>query len=295
MKDKTKKIERSVVFIASIVAIATSIYAIYTISTIYSIPIPVVDFCPSIIESGGGCDDIRNTCGEEKKNFNISCEKEGDFFQFISNIYNKGGVLATNIEMYILFENDTILTENGLTIGTVDIYENGEKREQALVCQNTQNICFIKTIIPVLKFNDNYEFKLFLKKRDFKQKLNFVKFGLYQDGEFKGEKIININYKQNNNSFSNPRIPQPIDGIVSYRNIAANNATVSVKNLRTEEVMTTTTNELGQYIVELANMKSDTYYQEHLLVKACFQNSCSEKQIDANTLLGSNEVNINIE
>lgn len=287
-------------FFALIIAIAAlviAIIAIITIPTIINIPKSVVDFCPSIIVSGGGCDDIRNTCGEEKKNFNISCEKEGDFLKFISNIYNKGGVLATNIEMYILFENDTLLTKDGLTMGMVSIYENGKTREQVLVCKNTQNICFIKTIIPVLKFNDNYEFNILLKKRDFKQPPKFIKFILYQDGEIRGEKNINISYKQGINDFSNPRMPQPVDGIVTYRSMAANNATVSVRNMRTEEVMTTTTNELGQYIVELANMKSDTYYEDFILVKACFEHICSaEKEIKADTVLGANDdVNINIE
>ncbi len=286
-------------FFALIIAIAAlviAIIAIITIPTINNIPKSVVDFCPSVIVSGGGCDDIRNTCGEEKKNFNISCEKEGDFFKFISNIYNKGGVLATNIEMHILFENDTLLTKDGLTMDMVNIYENGKNREQVLICQNIMNVCFIKTIIPVLKFNDNYEFNILLKKRDFKQPPKFIKFILYQDGENKGEKTINISYKQNNNSFSN-LIPQQINGIVTYRNIAANNATVSVKKFRTEEIISTTTNELGQYVVDLSNMKSNTYYEDFILVKACFQHACSaEKEIKADTMLGANDdVNINIE
>lgn len=295
MKDKIKKIERFVVFIAAIVAIVTSIYAIITINDIkfvYSIPKEVIDFCPSVEGAGKHCNgNIEYTCGKEKNVFALSCEEEIDYFRVISTIYNTGSSLARNIIMEIQFENNSILTNGYYTKGEIEIYENGNIRKESLNCKDN---CIKRVKIPVLKSQDSFELRLTFNRRDFKEKPKFVKFVLYQDGENKGEKTIIINYKQNNNSFSN-LVPQQIDGIVSYRSIAANNATVFVKNMRTEEVLNTTTNELGQYLVQMSNMKSETINKDFILVKACFHNICSEKQIDADTMLGANEVNINIE
>ncbi len=313
MKNKISKINsliknngHLVNFIALVVAISALIIAVIafnTIATVYAIPKSSVDFCPSIIGAGGVCNDtdIRNTCGE-KTEFSISCLEgdDSDYYQIISDIYNKGLALATNIEMEIQFENNTLVMTNSdmeLSEGLISIEKNGVTRLSRIACQDN---CLIQGIrIPVLKPSDSFELKITFDRRYFKQKPKFVKFILYQDGKKMddGEKIININYYKNyeKQNYSNPRLPQPIDGIVSYRNIAANNATVFVKNRRTEEVMTTTTNELGQYSMDLSNMKSDTFYKDFISVTACFKNICSEKQIEADTILGANEANINIE
>ncbi len=284
--------------VVAIVALIIAIIAFISIPTVNAKPISVVDFCPSITIAGGSCD-IRNTCGEKKTEFNISCLEGYDSayyqYQIISNIYNKGSALATNIEMTIQFENNTLVMMNSdteLSEGVITIGENGATRLSRIACQD--RCLFWGNEIPVLKPSDSSELKLTFERRDFKQLPKYVKFILYQDGEIKGEKTININYKQNNNSFPN-LVPQQIDGIVSYKNIAANNATVFVKNMRTGEVMTTTTNELGQYLLDLSNMKSNTFYKDFISVTACFKNICSEKQIEADTVLGANEVNINIE
>ncbi len=290
-----RKNEHLVNLTALIVAIAALIIAsiaFSTIATVYSIPKEVIDFCPSVEGAGKHCNgNIEYTCGKEKNVFALSCEEETDYFRVISTIYNTGSSLARNIIMEIQFENNSILTNGDYTKGEIEIYENGNIRNESLDCKDN---CIKRVKIPVLKSQDSFELRLTFSRRDFKEKPKFVKFILYQDGENKGEKTIIINYKQNNNSFSN-LIPQPIDGIITFKNKVVNNATVFVKNMRTEETITTTTNELGQYLVEMSNMKSYTFHKDFILVKACFQNSCSEEQIEVNTMLGANEVNINIE
>jgi len=292
IKKKEHIVNLSALFI-SLIALWVAHAAFNTTATVYAIPKEVIDFCPSVEGAGKHCNgNIEYTCGKEKNIFALSCEEEADYFRVISTIYNTGSSLARNIVMEIQFENNSILTNGDYTKGEIEIYENGNIRKESLNCKDN---CTKRVKIPVLKSQDSFKLILTFNRRDFKEKPKFVKFILYQDGKNKGEKAINISYKQNNDSFSN-LVPQPIDGIITYRNIAANNATVFVTNNRTEESISTTTNELGQYLVEMSNMKSETVSEDWILVKACFQHACSEKEINANTKLGANEdVNINIE
>ncbi|MFZ3077893.1 MAG: hypothetical protein WA139_05530 [Candidatus Aenigmatarchaeota archaeon] len=280
--------------VVAIVALIIAIIAFISIPTVNAKPISVVDFCPSVEGAGKHCNgNIEYTCGKEKNVFALSCEEETDYFRAISAIYNTGSSLARNIIMEIQFENNSILTNGDYTKGEIEIYENGNIRKESLNCKDN---CIKRVKIPILKSQDSFELRLTFNRGDFKEKPKYVKFILYQDGENKGEKTISISYKQNNNNFSN-LIPQQINGIVTYRNIAANNATVLVRKDRTGEVMTTSTNDLGQYLVDLSNMKLETFYKDFIYVTACFKNICSaEKEIKADTALGANDdVNINIE